>query len=113
MGIVAMALSAVNFLIWIAIARNAQEILKRAVSPNNRMWLLIISTIFVLAQLASAACIPAYTQMGTWNRARVAEMFLSATFTCILPSERIIAHSDYGWLFVWVVIGVIIIDFQF
>jgi len=69
--------------------------------------LIVIGGLVSLGELLVGLIIPLHTQLGTWNRDKVNDIFAVSEFEC---EETIYVFSSFGFLLVWIVLGCVLID---
>jgi len=73
---------------------------------RHSVKLLMISVVLSLIELAMAVAVACVTQLGSWDRQAVADMFNISAFQC----DEVWPKSDYGFLTYWVAVGLTAAD---
>jgi len=69
--------------------------------------LVVFGGAFSLAELFVGLIVPFQTQIGTWDRDKVNDMFALSDFQC---ENDIFVFSTYGFFTIWIVLGCVLVD---
>lgn len=82
-------------------------LLARKIANPISQVLIVIGGLVSLGELLIGLIIPLHTQLGTWNRDKVNDIFAVSEFEC---EGSIYVFSSFGFLLVWIVLGCVLID---
>lgn len=82
-------------------------LLGKRITNSIAQALIFLSGIVSFGELLIGLIIPLFTQLGTWDRDKVSEIFRLPDFECDLTVDT---FSSYGFLVVWIVIAFTIAD---
>jgi len=82
-------------------------LLARRITDQFSQFIILFEGIVSLGELLVGLVVPLQTQLGTWNRNKVNDIFAVSEFEC---ESTIYVYSSFGFLLVWLVLGCVLID---
>jgi len=82
-------------------------LLARRITDQFSQFIILFGGIVSLGELLAGLVVPLQTQLGTWNRDKVNDIFAVSEFEC---ESTIYVYSSFGFLLVWLVLGCVVID---
>jgi len=82
-------------------------LLARRITDQFSQFIILFGGIVSLGELLVGLAVPLQTQLGTWNRDKVNDLFGVSEFNC---EGTIYVYSSFGFLLVWLALGCVLID---
>jgi len=82
-------------------------LLGRKITDQLSQFLILFGGLVSLGELLLGLVVPLQTQLGTWNRDKVNNIFSLSEFAC---EGTIYVYSSFGFLLVWLALGCVLLD---